>query len=92
MSIIEEKFKKINTIPNDPKNPFYYFIFKDTLPPEEAYRIIHPSSNLVTKNLNETKVKGYRRRFIFDAPETWTPFEKEFIVSLKKEMFKRHGI
>jgi len=47
---------------------------------------------LVTKNLKETKGKGYGRRFIFDEPESWTPFEKEFIVNLKKEMFKRHGI
>ena len=92
MSIIEEKFKQIKLIPTDPQHPFYYLIFKDTLPPEEAYRIIHPSSNLVTKNLKEHKVKGYKRRFIFDAPESWTTFEKEFIVSLKKEMFKRHGV
>ncbi len=46
----------------------------------------------MTNNLKETKVKGYKRRFIFDSYDNYTPYEKEFLADLKKEMFKRHGI
>ena len=92
MRIVENKFLSKKTVTTNRQDPFLYFIYANTLPPEEAYRVIHPKTNLVTNNLKETKVKGYKRRFIFDSYDNYTPYEKEFLVGLKQEMFKRHGI
>lgn len=79
MRITEQKFNQRKTVATDRKDPFLYFIYENTLPPEEAYRVIHPKTDLVTNNLKETKIKGYKRRFIFDAQDNYTPYEKEFL-------------
>lgn len=92
MRIAEKKYQKRKTVTTDRKDPFLYFIYENTLPPEEAYRVVHPKTELVTNNLLETKVKGYKRRFIFDGYDNYTPYEKEFLVQVKEEMFKRHDI
>ncbi len=92
MRIAEKKLIARKTVTTNRKDPFLYFIYENTLPPEEAYRVIHPKTDLVTNNLKETKLKGYKRRFIFDSYDNYTPYEKEFLADLKKEMFKRHGI
>ena len=62
----EQKFLSTKTVTTNRKDPFLYFIYENTLPPEEAYRVIHPKTYLVTNNLKETKEKGYKRRLIFD--------------------------
>ena len=79
----EQKFLSRKTVTTNRKDPFLYFVYQNTLPPEEAYRVIHPKTDLVTNNLKETKVKGYKRRYIFDGYDNYTPYEKEFLVKLK---------
>jgi hypothetical protein len=46
MEEIEKKFRNRKWPLTNPKDPFFYFVYKNTLPPEEAYRVIHPKKDL----------------------------------------------
>ena len=54
-----------NQCPGDPLHPFYYHIYAQTLPPEAAYRIKRAEISRVSKSLEESQTKGFKRRYVF---------------------------
>lgn len=79
-------------MPTDPKSPFFYHVYEHTLPQEMHYRIVPEEKDLVTPNLEATKKKRYRRRYIFQGWDNYTDFEKEQIELLKKIMKEQHKV
>jgi hypothetical protein len=73
-------------------DPFYYHIYQDSLPPEAAYRILHPKKDQVTTDIAHMKVKGYKKRAIFKGYKNWTDVEKEWMQKVKDELISQHGI
>jgi len=60
---------------HDPTHPMYYHVYKNTLPPEISYRIVPKKRELATHSLKEIKDKKYKRRYIFEGWNNYTPFE-----------------
>lgn len=54
--------------------------------------MVPASRNWVTHSVEETKVKGYKRRTIFDGWNNFTEFEKEWIEKVKDELLSKYGI
>lgn len=47
-------------MPKNPEDPYYYHIYSNTLPPEQAYRLHDElKKNLRAENMQQTQVKGY---------------------------------
>ena len=89
---LEKTYMKRTKLPVNGSDPFYYHIFSTSLPPEQAYRIIHPKKDQKTLDIAHFKQKGYKKRAIYLGYSNWTELEKEWIVKVKDELRKNHKI
>ena len=79
----ESKYKAMVGMPKDPKHPFFYHVYLDTLPPEQAYRLKPKRRFAITNNQEEMKVKGYKRRYYYDGWSNHTKFELDWVEKVK---------
>ena len=82
----------LDELPKNSQSPFYYHVYADTIPVEYHYRLIPPDIKLVSKSAQEFRVKGYRRRFIYQGWNNYTEFEKESIQLVKQTLKEKYGI
>jgi len=40
MTRLDQEYSQMKDLPSDPLHPIYYHVFKNTLPLEQAYRIV----------------------------------------------------
>ena len=73
------EFTRHGRTPDDPLHPFYYHVFRHTLPPEAAYRAVPKTTDIVAEDMKWVKKKGRNRRLIFGGWGNYTEFEKEQI-------------
>ena len=80
--------------PDDKLHPYYYHVYSQTLPPEQAYRIKRAEIGRVSTTLEESRSKSFmkRRRFIYQGYNNYTELEKEWILMIKEEMQQKHNI
>ena len=89
---LEKTYLKRTRCPAKGSDPFYYHIYKSTLPLERAYRLVHPKRNQVTTDIAHFKLKGYKKRQIYIGYNNWTALEKEWMVKVKDELRLNHNI
>ena len=80
-------------MPDDPRHPYFYHVYSDTLPPKDAYLLYSKKNRvLFTVNLEQTKLKGYKMRQFYYGWNNYTEFERHWIQKVIDELRTNHGI
>jgi hypothetical protein len=94
MKKFEEEVLANKQLSDDPRHPMYYIVYSNSLPHEQAYRMIDSRKDIkVPQNKKDTQSKKtYKRRYLYDGWNNWTDFEKESVEKVKQMLLEKKGI
>ena len=91
MLLLENKYFKRTKLPTSGKDPIWYHVFQNSLPLEQAYRVVPSWKDRKVSKPEELKVKGFKKRQFFSGWNNYTDAEMKIAKDIKAEL-KKHGI